>query len=55
MSSMRFNASLDTYHHGLLHLFKDVGVVVDSLAGINNAMVKYLFYMVCLSVRPHIV
>jgi hypothetical protein len=31
MSSMRFNARLDTSHHGPPHLFKDAGVVSDSL------------------------
>jgi hypothetical protein len=43
MSSMRFNAHLGTYHHGPPHPFKDTGVVADSLTGIHNAMVKYLF------------
>jgi hypothetical protein len=43
MFSMRFNASLDTIHHGLPHPLKDAGVVADSLTGIHNAMVKCLF------------
>jgi hypothetical protein len=43
MSSMRFNAPLDTSHHGPPHPFKDAGVVEDSLTGIHNAMVKCLF------------
>jgi hypothetical protein len=42
-SSMSFNARLDTSHHGPPHPFKDTGVVVDSLTGIQNAMVKCLF------------
>jgi hypothetical protein len=43
MSSTRFNARLDTSHHGPPHPFKDAGVVADSLTGIHNAMVKCLF------------
>jgi hypothetical protein len=43
MSSMRFNARLDTLHHGPQHPFIDAGVVGDSLIGIQNAMVKCLF------------
>jgi hypothetical protein len=43
MSAMKFNAHLDTSHHGLLSPFKDAGVVEDSLTGIHNAMVKYIF------------
>jgi hypothetical protein len=43
MSTMRFNAGTETSHHGLLHLFRSAGVVVDSLTGIHNAMVKCLF------------
>jgi hypothetical protein len=38
MSSTRFNAHFDMYHSVPLHLFKDVGVVVVSLTGIQNAM-----------------
>jgi hypothetical protein len=41
--SSRFNAHLNTSHHGQPHPFKDAGVVADSLTGIHNAMVKYLF------------
>jgi hypothetical protein len=43
MSSMRFNTCLDKSCNGLLHLFKDAGVVADGLMGINNALVKSLF------------
>jgi hypothetical protein len=43
MSSTRFNAGLDTSHHGASHSFKDAGVVVDSLTGIRNAIVKRHF------------
>jgi hypothetical protein len=43
MSSMIFNARLDTSHLGPLYAFKDAGVVADSLTGIHNAMVKSLF------------
>jgi hypothetical protein len=43
MSSMRFNARLDTSHHGPPHPFKDAGEVVDSLTGVHTAMVKWLF------------
>jgi hypothetical protein len=42
MSSMRFNARLDTSHHGPPYQFKDAGVVADSLTGIHSAMVKCL-------------
>jgi hypothetical protein len=30
-------------HHGPPYLFRDAGVFADSLTGIHNAMVKYLF------------
>jgi hypothetical protein len=43
MASMRFNARLDTPHHGPPHPFKDAGAVVDSLIGIHSVMVKCLF------------
>jgi hypothetical protein len=43
MSSMRFNARLDTSHHGPPHPHKDGGVVADSLTGIHSTMVKCLF------------
>jgi hypothetical protein len=43
MFSMRFNARLDTSHHGQQHSFKDTLIVADSLTGIHNAMVKHLF------------
>jgi hypothetical protein len=35
---MRFNARLDTSHHGPPHSFKDAGAVADSLTGIHSAM-----------------
>jgi hypothetical protein len=37
MPSMRFNARLDTAHHGSPHQFK----VADNVTGIQNAMVKF--------------
>jgi hypothetical protein len=40
---MRFNAGLNTSHHGPTQEFKAAAVVADSLTGINNAMVKCLF------------
>jgi hypothetical protein len=40
MSSMKFNARLDTSHHGPPHPFKVSGSVVGSLTGMYNAMVK---------------
>jgi hypothetical protein len=43
MSTMRFNALLNTSYHGPPYAFKDAGVVADSLTGIHNAMVKCLF------------
>jgi hypothetical protein len=43
MSSMKFNARLDTSDHGPPHAFKGAWVVVDCLTGIHNAMVKCLF------------
>jgi hypothetical protein len=43
MSSMRFDARLDTPHYGPWHPLKDAGVVADSLTGIHSAMVKCLF------------
>jgi hypothetical protein len=43
MPSTRFNARLDTSHHGPPHPFKDAGVAADGLTGIHNAMVKCLF------------
>jgi hypothetical protein len=39
MFSMRFNARLDTSHHGPSHPFKDAGVVADSLTDIHNVMI----------------
>jgi hypothetical protein len=42
MSSVRLNSSLDT-SHVLPRPYKDPGVVVGSLTGIHNAMVKCLF------------
>jgi hypothetical protein len=43
MSSMRFNARLDTSHDGPSHPFKDAGVIVDGLTGIRNAMLRCFF------------
>jgi hypothetical protein len=43
MSSMRFNARIDTSHHRPPHPFKDAGVVADSLTGIHSAMANCLF------------
>jgi hypothetical protein len=43
MTSMTFKTCLHTSHHGPPHPFKDAGVVADSLTGIHNAMVTYLF------------
>jgi hypothetical protein len=43
MSSKRFNARLDTSHHELPHPFKDARAIADSLIGIHNTTVKYLF------------
>jgi hypothetical protein len=43
MSSITFNAQLDTSHHGPQHPLKDAGVVADSPTGIHNAMVECLF------------
>jgi hypothetical protein len=43
MASVRFDAFLDTSHHGQPHLIKDAAVVAESLTGIPNAMVKHLF------------
>jgi hypothetical protein len=42
MSSMRLNMCLGMSYHGPLNLFKDPGIVVDSLAGIQNVLVKCL-------------
>jgi hypothetical protein len=43
MFSMKFNARLDTAHHGPPHPCRDVGIAADSLTGIHNAMVKHPF------------
>jgi hypothetical protein len=43
MSSVRFNARLDTSHHGPPLPFKNAGGVADVLTGIHNATVKCLF------------
>jgi hypothetical protein len=40
MPSVRFNALLDSSHHGLPHPCRDAGVVADSLTGIHDALVK---------------
>jgi hypothetical protein len=48
---MKFSAGLDTSHHVPPHPLKDAGLVVASLTGIHNAMVKYLFVVItsCIS------
>jgi hypothetical protein len=43
MSSMKFNARLDTSHHGQPHPFKDAEVAADILTGTHIAVVKCLF------------
>jgi hypothetical protein len=43
MCSMKFNAHLDTSHHGPPHPCKDGGVVADSLTDIHSATVQCLF------------
>jgi hypothetical protein len=43
MSSMIFNAQLDTSHHRLPHYLKETGIVADSLTGLHNATVKCSF------------
>jgi hypothetical protein len=40
ISSARFNTCLGTSCHGLSNAFKDPGIVVDTLTGIYNALVK---------------
>jgi hypothetical protein len=40
---MKFNARLDTPHHRPPHQCKDIVIVSDSLTGIHNATVKFLF------------
>jgi hypothetical protein len=42
MSAMRFNAHIDTSHHGPPHPSKDANVVADSLTGIHSAKVNPL-------------
>jgi hypothetical protein len=48
MSSMRFNARLDMSHHGTPHLFRDGGVVADSLTIIHNAMCPFVVNRSCI-------
>jgi hypothetical protein len=43
MSSMGFNALPGTSHHGPPNLFKDAGILDESLTGIHNAIMKCLF------------
>lgn len=43
MSRVRVNARLETSRHGPPCPFKDAEVAADSLTGIHNAIVKYLF------------
>jgi hypothetical protein len=47
---MRFNARLDTSHHGPPHPFKDAGVVADSLTSTNNAMFFFIVDSSCIHV-----
>jgi hypothetical protein len=37
---MRLNTYLGTSYHGLSNLFKDSGIVANSLAGVYSALVK---------------
>jgi hypothetical protein len=48
MSSMRFNARLDTSHHGPPHPRKNAGVVTDSLTGIHNVMCLFIVNRTCI-------
>jgi hypothetical protein len=41
MSSMRCNTYLGTYYHGLSNPFKDLKIVVDSLADVHIVLMKY--------------
>jgi hypothetical protein len=41
---MKFNARLDTSHHGPENPFKETGVAAATLTGIHNAM-KCLFFV----------
>jgi hypothetical protein len=43
MSSMTFNARLDTSPHGPPLPYKDAEAVADGLTGIHSAMLKCLF------------
>jgi hypothetical protein len=56
ISSVRFNARLDTSHHGSSNPLKDVGTVPDGLTDIRNAMVKCLFVanMSCIHKRSQV-
>jgi hypothetical protein len=55
MPSMRFNARLDTSHHGSPHPFKDSRAFADSLTGMRNEMEKCfsVFNRCCFQVSPH--
>jgi hypothetical protein len=44
MPSMRFNALLDTSHHGPPHPLKDAEVIAESLKGTHNAMANCVFF-----------
>jgi hypothetical protein len=48
MSSMRFNARLDTSHRGPPHPFTDAGAVADSLTGIHSAMCLFVVNRTCI-------
>jgi hypothetical protein len=45
---MRFNARLDTSHHGRPHPLKDSGAVADSLTGIHSAMCLFVVNRNCI-------
>jgi hypothetical protein len=47
MSSMGFNARLDTSHHGPPHQFKDARVVANSLASTHIAMFFFIVDSSC--------
>jgi hypothetical protein len=50
MSSMRFNARLDTPRHGPPHPFKQAGVVADSLTGSASSLSTGAAYTMFLGV-----
>jgi hypothetical protein len=48
MTSMRFDAHLDTSHHGPPHPYRDAGAVADNLTGIHNAMCLFAVNRSCI-------